>query len=82
MSTRAYGIVRLDVSGEGMSAKFVPNPPIDPGKIIQLIQGKAGYRLAGPDRLKLNPPLPDVARRVGAVTAFLAALGEPVSTAK
>jgi transcription-repair coupling factor (superfamily II helicase) len=78
MSTRAYGIVRLDVSGEGMSVQFTPNPPIDPGKIIQLIQGKAGYRLAGPDRLKLSTPLPDVARRVGAVTAFLAALGPPL----
>jgi transcription-repair coupling factor (superfamily II helicase) len=78
MSTRAYGIVRLDVSGEGMSVQFVPNPPVDPGKIIQLIQGKAGYRLAGPDRLKLTASLPDVARRVGAVTAFLAALGQPL----
>ena len=82
MSTRAYGIVRLDVSGEGMSVQFVPNPPIDPGKIIQLIQGKAGYRLAGPDRLKLTTPLPDVTRRVGAVTAFLAALGDPMPTEK
>jgi len=82
MSTRAYGIVRLDVSGEGMSVQFVPNPPVDPGKIIQLIQGKAGYRLAGPDRLKLSTSLPDVARRVGAVTAFLAALGDPLPPAK
>ncbi|MGK2951573.1 MAG: transcription-repair coupling factor [Thiobacillus sp.] len=82
MSTRAYGIVRLDVSGEGMSVQFVPNPPIDPGKIILLIQGKAGYRLAGPDRLKLSTPLPDLARRIGAVTAFLAALGDPIPPAK
>jgi transcription-repair coupling factor (superfamily II helicase) len=81
MSTRAYGIVRLDVSGDGMSVQFAPNPPVDPGRIIQLIQGKAGYRLAGPDRLKLTTPLPDVARRVGAVTAFLAALGDPLSPA-
>ncbi len=81
MATRAYGIVRLDVSGEGMSVQFVPNPPVDPGRIIALIQGKAGYRLAGPDRLKLTTPLPDVARRVGAVTAFLAALGDPHPTA-
>jgi transcription-repair coupling factor (superfamily II helicase) len=64
-----------------MSVQFVPNPPIDPGKIIQLIQGGAGYRLAGPDRLKLTTPLPDVARRVGAVTAFLAALGDPLPPA-
>jgi transcription-repair coupling factor (superfamily II helicase) len=82
MSTRAYGIVRLDVSGEGMSVQFVPNPPVDPGKIIELIQGRAGYRLAGPDRLKLSTSLPDVTRRVGAVTAFLAALGDPISPAK
>jgi transcription-repair coupling factor (superfamily II helicase) len=81
MSTRPYGIVRLDVSGEGMNVQFVPNPPVDPGRIIQLIQGKAGYRLAGPDRLKLITPLPDVARRVGAVTAFLAALGDPLPPA-
>jgi transcription-repair coupling factor (superfamily II helicase) len=78
LSTRAYGVVKLDVSGEGMSVQFAPNPPVDPGKIIQLIQGKAGYRLAGPDRLKLATPLPDLARRLGAVTAFLAALGDPL----
>ncbi len=81
MTTRAYGIVKLDVSGDGMSVQFVPNPPIDPGKIIQLIQGKAGYRLAGPDRLKLAINLPDLARRVGAVNALLAALGDPLTPA-
>jgi transcription-repair coupling factor (superfamily II helicase) len=78
MTTRAYGITRLDVSAEGMTVQFVPNPPIDPVKIIQLIQGKAGYKLAGQDRLKLSTNLPDVPRRVGAVTAFLAALGNPI----
>jgi len=78
IATRDYGITRLDVSGDGMTVQFVPNPPIDPGKIIQLIQGKAGYKLAGPDRLKLAAKLPDVPRRVGAVTAFLAALGDPL----
>jgi transcription-repair coupling factor (superfamily II helicase) len=78
LATRPYGIVRLDVSGDGMAVQFVPNPPVDPGRILQLIQGKAGYKLAGPDRLKLAAQLPDLQRRVGAVTAFLAALGEPL----
>jgi transcription-repair coupling factor (superfamily II helicase) len=81
MATRAYGIVKLDVSGDGLSVQFVPKPPIDPGKIIHLIQGKAGYRLAGPDRLKLAINLPDLARRVGAVNALLAALGDPLTPA-
>jgi transcription-repair coupling factor (superfamily II helicase) len=78
MATRAYGITRLNVSADGMSVQFVPKPPLDPGKIIALIQSRAGYKLAGPDRLKLNTSLPDLTRRVGAVTAFLAALGEPL----
>ena len=79
LATRAYGIVRLDVSAEGMTVQFVPKPPVDPIKIMQLIQGRAGYKLAGPDRLKLTIPLPDLQRRVGAVTAFLAALGDPLT---
>ncbi|MCA1978498.1 MAG: transcription-repair coupling factor [Thiobacillus sp.] len=78
MSTRRYGIHKLDVSSDGMSVQFVPKPPVDPGKILALIQGKAGYKLAGPDRLKLVTPLPDLPRRLGAVTAFLAALGDPL----
>lgn len=82
MSTRPYGIARLDVSGDGMSVQFIPNPPVDPGRIIELIQSKAGYRLAGPDRLKLATPLPDLARRMGAVNAFLAALGAPLTPDK
>ncbi len=82
LSTRPWGIVKLDVSSEGMAVQFMPNPPVDPVKIIALIQGKAGYKLAGPDRLKLATPLPDLARRLGAVTAFLAALGEPLSSAR
>ncbi len=76
--TQPYGISRLDVSNEGMTVQFVPNPPVDPGKIMQLIQGRAGYKLSGPDRLKLAAKFPDVTRRVGAVTAFLAALGDPI----
>jgi transcription-repair coupling factor (superfamily II helicase) len=81
MATRAYGIVKLDVSGDGLSVQFVPKPPVDPGRILHLIQGKAGYRLAGPDRLRLTTPLPDLARRLGAVNAFLAALGDPLPSA-
>jgi len=81
MATHAYGIVKLDASGEGMSVQFVPKPPVDPGRILHLIQGKAGYRLAGPDRLRLTTPLPDLARRLGAVNAFLAALGDPLPSA-
>ena len=77
--TQPYGITRLDVSSEGMSVQFVPNPPVDPGKIIALIQGRAGYKLAGPDRVKLAARFPGLAERVGAVTAFLAALGDPVT---
>ncbi len=75
LAARALGIVKLDVSSEGLSAQFTPNPPVDPARIIALIRGKAGYKLAGPDRLKLTTSLPDLARRQGAVNAFFGALG-------
>ena len=35
---------------------FIPNPPIDPLRIIQLIQTYAHIQLNGQDRLKITPP--------------------------
>ena len=35
---------------------FMPNPPIDPLHIIQLIQTQAHIQLNGQDRLKITPP--------------------------
>jgi transcription-repair coupling factor (superfamily II helicase) len=46
-----------------VTLQFIKNPPIDPGKIIALIQQKRHYQLAGPDKLKIATRSADVARR-------------------
>ena len=51
---KPMGIIKLDASAEGISLQFVPKPPIDPLRMIQLIQRKANYKLAGPDRLRIS----------------------------
>jgi transcription-repair coupling factor (superfamily II helicase) len=45
----------------------VPKPPIEPMKIIKLIQTKRNYRLAGQDRLRIEGNLPDLKSRVAAI---------------
>jgi len=44
--------------------QFVPKPPIDPMKIIKLIQTKRNYKLAGQDKLRIETDTTDVASRV------------------
>ncbi|MHB1231259.1 MAG: transcription-repair coupling factor [Burkholderiales bacterium] len=61
------GIARIDASSESVTLQFVSNPPIDPGRIIQLIQTKKHYKLAGQDKLKVSVASQDAARRAQAV---------------
>lgn len=61
------GVSRIDASSDVITLQFVPNPPIDPGRIIALIQSKRGYQLAGPDRMKIARLSADLPRRVSAV---------------
>ncbi|MDQ3261054.1 MAG: hypothetical protein M3Q00_09780, partial [Pseudomonadota bacterium] len=51
--------------------QFIPNPPIDAVRIIQLIQRNRNYKLAGPDRLKVVEALPDLDQRVERVKSLL-----------
>jgi transcription-repair coupling factor (superfamily II helicase) len=62
------GVMKLDARADGILLQFVPNPPIDPMKIIALIQKHRDYKLAGQDKLQLAKlHLPGVAERVQAV---------------
>ena len=50
------GIKKIDASPNGIVVQFIPNPPIDPIIIIQLIQTNKNVHLHGQDRLKITPP--------------------------
>jgi transcription-repair coupling factor (superfamily II helicase) len=71
LETRRYGIARLDVGPQAASIQFVPNPPVDPMKLIKLIQTRREYKLSGQDRLKIEKSSPTLEKRVELVRAFL-----------
>ncbi len=71
LETRDFGIARLEVGAESASIQFVPNPPINPAKLIKLIQSKREYKLAGQDRLRIEMASPTLDNRLELVERFL-----------
>ena len=68
---KPVGIIRLDAGIEQITLQFIPNPPIEPIRIIELIQKDKRYKLAGQDKLSLKKHCPSLAERVLAVKDFL-----------
>ncbi|MCE5182868.1 MAG: transcription-repair coupling factor [Betaproteobacteria bacterium] len=68
---KPLGIAKIDASSSGILLQFIPNPPIDPVKIIQMIQNKPDCKLAGPDRLKISREMPEIKHRVEQIIALL-----------
>lgn len=64
LAAKPLGITRLDASAEGLTLQFMPNPPIDPVKILHLVQTRRDVKLAGQDRLRIQRPFPDLAAKV------------------
>jgi len=61
---KPLGIARIDASESGVQLQFIPNPPIDAGRVMKLIHKNKHYKLAGPDRLKVTADLHAVDERV------------------
>ena len=64
---RPLGIARIDATDAAIVLQFIPKPPIEPAKVLKLVQTRRNYRLAGQDRLRIEVPLPDVRARVAAI---------------
>jgi len=74
MLVEPFGVARLDASEAQISVQFGPNPPIDPAKVIFLIQKDRNTKMAGPDRLIRRTSLPDLKQRVQGVRELLEAV--------
>ncbi len=72
---KQLGISRIDAGPESLLLQFVPNPPLDPAKIIGLVQSRKNFKLSGQDRLRVDAAMPDVAARVTQARAVLKELG-------
>jgi transcription-repair coupling factor (superfamily II helicase) len=75
IAAKPLGILRIDAGTESVLLQFIPNPPLDPAKIIRLVQSRKNFRLSGQDRLRVEAAMPDVAARVTQARAVLKELG-------
>ncbi len=64
IAAKTVGIVKIDVHGEAATLQFMAKPPIDPMRIIGLIQKNRHIKLHGQDKLKITAAMPDLAARV------------------
>ena len=64
---KALGVARIDATDAAVQLQFIPNPPIEPIKVLKLVQSRKNYRLAGQDRIRIEASLPDVQSRVAAI---------------
>jgi transcription-repair coupling factor (superfamily II helicase) len=67
VAAKPVGITKIDAHGEAATLQFMEKPPIDPIKIITLIQKNRHIKLAGQDKLRLSASMPDLAARVSQV---------------
>jgi transcription-repair coupling factor (superfamily II helicase) len=61
--------------------QFIPNPPVDAMKIIEMVQKHKHIKLAGQDKLRIETRSPDLSVRIATVKETLRALGAPVRQA-
>jgi transcription-repair coupling factor (superfamily II helicase) len=67
---KPLGINKVDASSEAIVIQFMPNPPIDPMKVITMIQSKRHIKMAGQDKLKIDLKYGDLQQRVLAIKNF------------
>ncbi|MEO6919638.1 MAG: transcription-repair coupling factor [Collimonas sp.] len=74
ISAKSIGIVKIDAHTDSALLQFVPNPPIDAMRIIELIQKNRHIKLNGQDKLRITVNMPDLAARLTQVKATIKAL--------
>ncbi|MCX7663066.1 MAG: hypothetical protein N2Z61_04885, partial [Tepidimonas fonticaldi] len=74
-----YGVVKIDAAPSHVLISFRPNPPVDPMRIIELVQKNRQIKLAGNDRLKIERALPEPSARAQLVRDVLRSLGQPLA---
>lgn len=84
VAAKTVGIVKIDAHDDAALLQFMPNPPIDAMRIIELIQNNRHFKLSGPDKLKITISMPDLNARVTQLksTLRLLMMGMPKASEK
>jgi transcription-repair coupling factor (superfamily II helicase) len=75
IAAKPLGISKIDAHSEAALLQFVPNPPIDAMRIIELVQKNRHVKLNGQDKLRVSANMPDLNARVQQVKAIMKSLG-------
>lgn len=76
---KPYGVVKVDAAPGVITITFKKDPPIDPMKIIALIQKNKHIKLAGNEKLRIERELLEVKDRAQMVRDILKNLGQPLA---
>ncbi|GAB3425100.1 transcription-repair coupling factor [Giesbergeria sinuosa] len=79
--SQPYGVMKVDATPGVIIITFKPQPPIDPMRIIELVQKHKHIKLAGNEKLRIERALPDPQDRAQAVREILRSLGKPLGEA-
>ncbi|MFT7774250.1 transcription-repair coupling factor [Roseateles sp.] len=78
---KPYGVVKVDATPGIININFRPNPPIDPMRVIELVQKNRNIKLVGNEKLRVEKALSSPQDRAQAVREVLRLLGQPVKAA-
>ncbi|CAB3798156.1 transcription-repair coupling factor [Pararobbsia alpina] len=78
---KPLGVAKIDASEDVIALQFIPNPPIDAMRIIEMVQKNRHIKLAGQDRLRIEARSPDFTVRIATIKETLRALGGPARQA-
>ena len=74
-------LMKIDANAQAIIVQFGRDTPIDPRRVIQLVQQKRHYRLAGQDKLRIEKSMPVLRDRVNEIKSILRELTPaPVTT--
>ncbi|SEK31553.1 transcription-repair coupling factor (superfamily II helicase) [Roseateles sp. YR242] len=77
---KPYGVQKIDAAPTVININFRPNPPIDPMRVIELVQKNRNIKLVGNEKLRIDKALTDPKDRAHAVREVLRLLGAPTTT--
>ena len=75
---RPYGVAKIDAGPKLMNVSFRPKAPIDPQRIIELVQKNRAIKLAGNDKLRIEREISAPADRAHYLRDLLKHLGQPL----
>ena len=75
---RPYGVLKIDASPKLMNVSFRAKSPVDPRRIIELVQKNRAIKLAGNDKLRIEREIASAADRAHFLRDLLRSLGQPL----